>query len=277
MTRGEKKMKKFEFKQEVKCNCGCNRIAGIVIGESGIPGMWLIEMEDGVALAHENRIDAVESEVKEIAEEKVKIPKEIAEVLDLKAYASSPNAMWEILNKQAHKLFKTTWIFEKGNLIKLARAIEYGYEVEGPTIQKGDYVVFENEKVKWIAECCGVEDSKLQFDYAIEFNLGKYDYDNGGEVPIDMFDVRLATAKEVKELKRAASFIKNNRTFNLFMPFDIATDTNGAWVRVVEQLDVSGDVVVLYGNEEDGYLATSRPAAELNLQYLAEDRANPEG
>lgn len=61
------------------------------------------------------------------------------------------------------------------------------------------------------------------------------------------------------------------------MPFDIATDTNGAWVRVVEQLDVSGDVVVLYGNEEDGYLATSRPAAELNLQYLAEDRVNPEG
>lgn len=270
-------MKKFEFKQEVKCNCGCDRIVGIVLGETGVPGMWAVAEEKGLAFVNEKNLVAVEGEVKETAKEVVKIPKEIADVLDLKAYSSSPNAMWEILNKQSHKLFKTTWMFEKGNLIKLARAIEYGYEVEGPAIKKGDYVVFENKEVKWIAECCGVEDNKLQFDYAIEFKLGKYDYDNGGEVPIDMFDVRLATAEEVKELKRAASFIKNNRKFNLFMPFDIATDTNGSWVRVVEQLNVSGDVVVLYGNEEDGYLATSRPAAELNLQYLAEDRANPEG
>ena len=270
-------MKKLEFKQEVKCNCGCNRSVGIVLGETGVPGMWAVASEKGLTFVNENKLVAVESEVQQAAEEKVKIPKEIADVLDLKAYSSSPNAMWEILNKQSHKLFKTSWMFEKGNLIKLARAIEYGYEVEGPAIHKGDHVVFENKEVKWIAECCGMEDNKLQFDYAIEFKLGKYDYDNGGEVPINMFDVRLATEEEVKELKRAASFIKNNRKFNLFMPFDIATDTNGSWVRVVEQLDVSGDVVVLYGNEEDGYLATSRPAAELNLQYLAEDRANPEG
>lgn len=270
-------MKKFEFKQEVKCNCGCDRIVGIVLGETGVPGMWAVAEEKGLAFINEKNLVAAESEVKENAAEFVKLPKEIAEVLDLKGYSSSPNAMWEILGKQAHKLFKTTWLFEKGNLIKLARAIEEGYEVESPVIRKGDHVVFENEKVKWIAECCGVEDNKLQFDYAIEFKLGKYDYDNGGEVPMDMFDVRLATSEEVRELKRAASFVKNNRKFNLFMPFDMATDTNGAWVRVVEQLDVSGDVVVLYGNEEDGYLATSRPAAELNLQYLAEDRVNPEG
>lgn len=270
-------MKSFVFGQAVKCACGCNRILGSVIGKMKAPGIWVIEREDGIAVVNEKSIAAVEIVMKGTAEEKVKIPKEIADVLDLKAYSCSPNAMWEILSKQTHKLFKTNWMFEKGNLIKLARAIEYGYEVETPAIQKGDHVVFENKEVKWIAECCGVKDNKLQFDYAIEFKLGKYDYDNGGEVPISMFDVRLATEEEVKELKRAASFIKNNRKFNLFMPFDIATDTNGSWVRVVEQLDVSGDVVVLYGNEEDGYLATSRPAAELNLQYLAEDRANPEG
>lgn len=270
-------MKNFVFGQAVKCNCGCDRIAGAVIRESRIPGMWLIKTENGEALVNENNIDAVEIVTKGTAAELVKLPKEIAEVLDLKGYSSSPNAMWEILDKQAHKLFKTTWLFGKGNLIKLARAIEEGYEVESPVIQKGDHVVFENEKVKWIAECCGVEDNKLQFDYAIEFKLGKYDYDNGGEVPMDMFDVRLATSEEVKELKRAASFVKNNRKFNLFMPFDIATDKKGAWVRVVKQLNTTGEVIVLYGNEEDGYLATSRPAAELNLQYLAEDRANPEG
>ncbi|MGR5963175.1 hypothetical protein ACT7DN_30540 [Bacillus paranthracis] len=118
----------------------------------------------------------------------------------------------------------------------------------------------------------------MQFDYAIEFKLGKYDYDNGGEVPMDMFDVRLATSEEVKELKRLC-IIRKKITENsiFFMPFDIATDKKGAWVRVVKQLNTTGEVIVLYGNEEDGYLATSRPAAELNLQYLAEDRANPEG
>ncbi|MDA1758360.1 hypothetical protein PDK30_26030 [Bacillus cereus] len=201
-------MKKFEFMQEVKCNCGCNQTLGVVMGKSNRPGMWIVSNSGKFFIIDDNRNVVVGEAVKHTGEEKVKIPKEIADVLDLKAYSSSPNAMWEILNKQSHKLFKTSWMFEKGNLIKLARAIEYGYEVETPAIQKGDHVVFENEKVRWIAECCGMEDNKLQFDYAIEFKLGKYDYDNGGEVPLDMFDVRLATAEEVKELKRAASFIK---------------------------------------------------------------------
>lgn len=260
-------MKKFEFKQEVKCTCGCNRILGIVLAEIKESGMWAIAREEGIAIIHEKNIDAVK-------EPPVKIPKEIADILGLKQYSSAPNAMWEILNKQALELFKTSWLFEKGNLIKLARAIEYGYEAEAPVIRKNDYVVFENKDVKWIAKCSGVEGNEIEYAYAIEFKLGKYDHDDGGKVTMDLFDVRVATEDEVKELQRAAVFIKNNRKFNQFMPFDIAIDKSGHVVRVEKETDKDGDVVVFYGNEEDGYLAASRPAAELTLRYLAEDRVD---
>ncbi|MDA2113125.1 hypothetical protein PDN20_28315 [Bacillus cereus] len=262
-------MNKFEFKQEVKCTCGCNRL-GIVLGKTKAPGIWVVAMEEGVAFMHEKNIDVVK-------EPAVKIPKEIADILGLKQYSSAPNAMWEILNKQAHELFKTSWLFEKGNLIKLARAIEYGYEVEAPVIQKNDYFVIESKDVKWIAKCNGLEGNKIEFAYAIEFNLGKYDYDDGGKFSKDLMDVRIATEDEAKELRRAAAFIRNNRRFNQFMPFDIAIDKSGNVVRVEKETDKDGNVVVLYGNEEDGYLAASRPAAELTLRYLAEDRVDLKG
>ncbi|HGH7177564.1 TPA: hypothetical protein ACJMKJ_005208 [Bacillus wiedmannii] len=270
-------MKNFEFRQEVKCTCGCNRIVGIVLGKMKVPGMWAVAMDEGVVFVNEEKIAAVESEVKEPATAVVKIPKEIADILDLKEYSSVPNAMWEVLDKHAHKLFKTSWLFEKGNLIKLARAIEDGYEVEEPEIKTGNYVVFETNQTKWIAKCCGFKEKKLQFEYAIEFKLGKYDYDSGGEVPVDMFDIRIATEEEVKEFLRAAAFIKNNRKFNQFKPYDMATDMHGSLVRVEKEPDTNGDVIVFYGNEEDGYLAASRPAAELTLRYLAEDRVDLEG
>ncbi|KAA0784323.1 DUF1642 domain-containing protein [Bacillus sp. BB56-3] len=260
-------MKKFEFKQEVKCTCGCNRILGIVLAGIKESGMWAIAREEGVAFMHEKNMDVVK-------EPAVKIPKEIADILGLKQYSSAPNAMWEILNKQAHELFKTSWLFEKGNLIKLARAIEYGYEVEAPVIRKNDYVVFENKDVKWIAKCSGVEGNEIEYAYAIEFKLGKYDHDDGGKVTMDLFDVRVATEDEEKALRRAAAFIKNNRKFNQFMPFDIAVDKSGYVVRVEKETDKDGNVVVFYGNEEDGYLSASRPAAELTLRYLAEDRVD---
>ncbi|TSI19910.1 hypothetical protein FOT98_08950 [Bacillus sp. HY001] len=269
-------MAKFEFKQEVKCNCGCDRVLGIVLGKMKSPGMWAIAEENGIAFVNEKKMVGVDSEVKGPAAETVKIPKEIAAILDLKEYSSSPNGMWEVLDKHAHKLFETPWLFEKGNLIKLARAIEDGYEVEEPEIKKGDYVVFENKQVKWIAKCCGIKEKKLQFEYAIEFKLGKYDYDNGGEVPMYMFDVRIATEEEVKEFRRAAAFIKNNRKLNQFKPYDIATDKNGSLVRVEKESDANGEVIVFYGNEEDEYLAVSRPAAELTLRYIAEDRVDLE-
>lgn len=263
-------MNKFEFKQEVKCTCGCNRL-GIVLGKTKVLGIWAVAREEGVAFMHEKNIDVVK-------EPAVKIPKEIADILGLKQYSSAPNAMWEILNKQAHELFKTSWLFEKGNLIKLARAIEYGYEVEAPVIRKNDYVVFENKDVKWIAKCSGVEGNEIEYAYAIEFKLGKYDHDDGGgKVTMDLFDVRVATEDEAKALRRAATFIKNNRKFNQFMPFDIAIDKDGSVVRVEKETSGDGNVVVLYGNEEDGYLATSRPASELTLRYLAENRVDLEG
>ncbi|WP_312498181.1 hypothetical protein [Bacillus luti] len=270
-------MKNFEFRQEVKCTCGCNRIVGIVLGKMKAPGMWAVAMDEGVAFVNEEKIAAVENEVKEPATAVVKIPKEIADILDLKAYSSFPNAMWEVLDKHAHKLFKTPWLFEKGNLIKLARAIENGYEVEGPVIKKGDYIVFETPKVKWIAKCNGLEAGSLHFECAIEFKLGKYDHDDGGSVPMDMFAVRVATKEEVKEWRRAAAFIKNNRKLNQFKPYDMATDKNGLLVRVEKEPGANGEVIVFYGNEEDEYLAVSRPAAELTPRFLAEDRVDLEG
>ncbi|HDX9607363.1 TPA: hypothetical protein ROY11_004501 [Bacillus cereus] len=263
-------MKKFEFKQEVKCTCGCNRTLGIVLAEIKGSGMWAIAREEGIAIIHEKNIDVIQ-------EPAVKIPKEIADILGLKQYSSAPNAMWEILNKQAHELFKTSWLFEKGNLIKLARAIEYGYEVEAPVIRKNDYVVFENKDVKWIAKCSGVEGNEIEYAYAIEFKLGKYDHDDGGKVTMDLFDVRVATEDEAKELRRAAAFIKNNRKFNQFMPFDMAVDKLGYIVRVKKETDKDGNVVVFYGNEQDGYLATARPAEELTPCFFAEDRVDLEG
>lgn len=269
-------MEKFEFGQRVKCNCGCNSTNGIVLGKTRVPGMWAVVLKDGIVFANEDSLVVNESEVKEPATAVVKIPKEIAEILDLKEYSSAPNGMWEVLDKNAHKLFETPWLFEKGNLIKLARAIEDGYEVEEPEIKKGDYVVFENKMVKWIAKCCGIKEKKLQFEYAVEFKLGKYDYDNGGEVPIYMFDVRIATKEEAKELRRAAAFIKNNRKFNQFKPYDMATDKHGALVRVEKEPGANGEVIVFYGNEEDEYLAVSRPAAELTPRFLAEDRVDLE-
>ncbi|KAB2400716.1 MULTISPECIES: hypothetical protein [Bacillus cereus group] len=270
-------MKEFKFKQEVKCNCGCNRILGMILGKSAVSEMWVVANEEGAAFVNEKNIVAAESETKETAADLVKIPKEIADVLDLKAYSSSPNAMWEILDKQAHKLFKTSWLYEKGNLIKLARAIEEGYEIEGPVITKGEYFVYENPIVKWIAKCTKTVGSHVYFDYAIEFKLGRYDYDEAGSIPSDTFDVRVATKEEVKELQRAAVFIKNNRTFNLFKPYDVAIDKKGNAVRIEKGTDLDGNVVVFYGNEEDGYLATSRFASELTLRYLAEDRVDLEG
>ncbi|HDR6825807.1 TPA: hypothetical protein QCV86_002998 [Bacillus thuringiensis] len=269
-------MKEFKFKQEVKCNCGCNRILGIILGKAKVPEKWVVATEEGIAFVNGKNMVVVENEIKETATEPVKIPKEIANVLDLKAYSSSPNAMWEILDKQAHKLFETSWLFEKGNLIKLARAIEDGYEVEGPVINKGDYFVYENSMVKWIARCTKTVGFHVHFDYAIEFKLGRYDYDEDGSIPSDTFDVRIATKEEVKELQRTAAFIKNNRTFNLFKPYDVATDKKGNAVRVEKETDKDGNVVVFYGNEEDGYLATSRSASELTLRYLAEDRVDLE-
>ncbi|AKR38503.1 hypothetical protein P4K49_29665 [Bacillus cereus] len=270
-------MKEFKFKQEVKCNCGCNRILGIILGRSKASEMWAVAAEAGIAFVNGKNMVAVENETKETAIDPVKIPKEIADVLDLKAYSSTPNAMWEILNKHAHKLFKTSWLFEKGNLIKLARAIEDGYEVEGPVINKGDYFVYENSMVKWIARCTKTVGFHVHFDYAIEFKLGRYDYDEDGSIPSDTFDVRVATKEEVKELQRAAAFVKNNRRFNLFKPYDVATDKKGNVVRVEKETDNDGNVVVFYGNEEDEYLAVSRPASELTLRYLAEDRVDLEG
>ncbi|WP_242249330.1 hypothetical protein [Bacillus cereus group sp. BfR-BA-01328] len=270
-------MKEFKFKQEVKCNCGCNRILGIILGKSKASEMWAVAAEEGIAFVNGKNMVAVEDKTREVATDPVKIPKEIADVLDLKAYSCSPNAMWEILSKHTHKLFKTSWLFEKGNLIKLARAIEDGYEVEGPVINKGDYFVYENSMVKWIAKCTKTVGFHVHFDYAIEFKLGRYDYDEDGSIPSDTFDVRVATKEEAKELQRAAAFIKNDRTFNLFKPYDVAIDNQGNVVRIEKETDKDGNVVVFYGNEEDGYLATSRPASELTLRYLAEDRVDLEG
>lgn len=269
-------MTNFDFKQEVKCNCGCNRTLGIVIGKSNRPGMWIVSNSGKFLIIDDNRNVVVGEAVKHTVKEKVKIPKEIADILDLKAYASGPDAMLQLLEKNAHKLFKTDWAFRKGNLIKLAKAIEDGYEIESPAIKKGEYFVFETNQVKWIARCTKTVGFQVHFDYAIEFKLGRYDYDKDGSIPSDVFDIRIATKQEVAELRRAAAFVKNNRMFNLFTPHDIATDKNGCVVRVEKETDKEGNVVVFYGNEEDGYLAASRPAAELTLRYLAEDRVDLE-
>ncbi|MGG1147641.1 hypothetical protein [Bacillus wiedmannii] len=264
----------FEFKQEVKCNCGCNRTLGIVLGKSNRPGMWIVSNSGKFLIIDDNRNIVVGEAIKHTGEEKVKIPKEIADILDQKAYASGPDAMHQLLDKNAHKLFKTDWAYRKGNLIKLARAIEDGYEVEAPTFEKGDYVVFESADVKWIAKCNGVEEELICFEYAIEFKLGRYDCDKEGKMPKYFFNPRIATEAEVKEYQRAAAFVKNNRIFNLFMPYDIATDTEGQIVRVEKGTDKSGNVVVLYGNEEDGYLTVVKAAAELTLRYMVEDRVD---
>ncbi|MED1406939.1 hypothetical protein P4U07_30100 [Bacillus mycoides] len=201
-------MENFEFRKEVKCNCGCNRVLGIVLGKIKTPGMWAVAADNSIAFVNEKNMVSAEDKLRETTTETVKIPKEIADALDLKAYSSTPNAMWEILDKQAHNLFKTSWIFEKGNLIKLARAIEDGYEIEGPVIKKGEYFVFETDRVKWIARCTKTQGVQVHFDYAIEFKLGRYDYDKDGSIPSDVFDVRVATEDEVKELRRAAAFVK---------------------------------------------------------------------
>ncbi|MGG1340139.1 hypothetical protein ABE244_06075 [Bacillus toyonensis] len=267
-------MTNFEFKQEVKCNCGCNRTLGIVVGKSNRPGMWIVSNSGKFLIIDDNRNVVVGEAVKHTGKEKVKIPKEIADILDQKAYASGPDAMHQLLDKNAHKLFKTDWAYRKGNLIKLAMAIEDGYEVEAPTFKKDDYFVFESDDVKWIAKCSGMEGDLICFDYAIEFKLGRYDFDEDGKMPNYLFNPRVATEEESKELRRAAAFVKNNRIFNLFIPFDVATDTKGQIVRVEKGTDESGNVVVLYGNEEDGYLTVIKKATELTLRYMVEDRVD---
>ncbi|MEI2536842.1 hypothetical protein, partial [Acinetobacter baumannii] len=60
-------MKEFKFKQEVKCNCGCNRILGMILCKSKVSEMWVVANEEGVAFVNEKNIVAVESKQKEMA------------------------------------------------------------------------------------------------------------------------------------------------------------------------------------------------------------------
>lgn len=137
--------------------------------------------------------------------EKVKLPKAVVEILDkAKEISGEDKARLMAIVLQRNETYELAY----NNIIKLAAAIEFGYEEE----------------------------------------------------------------KEIDIEKRNRAFKKFNREIDEFRPYDIGITKEGKRVHVETGTDKQGEVTVLFGNEEDGYLLMTIKADDLMPRYFVEQR-----
>ncbi|CAM4359478.1 hypothetical protein BAMA_16205 [Bacillus manliponensis] len=183
--------------------------------------------------------------------EPVKVPKEVARVLDeVKGKTvDTAQCLSQCLN------YIETYAYAKENAIQLAMAIQYGYEpIFEVTV--GEWVLYEKEFVKVTA--AQPEHNRFQFNHINDWKA--------------IHDIeRHAIEKEIAVIVRQRAFEKFNRKINEFRPDDVAITKEQEWVHVVTGTNTSGEVEVLYGNEEE-YFAVKLAAADLFPRYFAEQR-----
>lgn len=200
--------------------------------------------------------------------EKIKLPNEVASIIKKTLQENPaderPYILYSVMEYLKDSLSAENWIKEKGNLIKVAQAVEFDFEEEEPEFAVGDWIHYENTVcLKRVAPIVEVQSDG--FKLILTGITGKEIEDF--QLHENMYKVRHATPDEIQEEKKKRFWSKLGRKVNEYRDGDIVKF--GRFSRYLEVTeDRKGSAVKCRGYNESDLGDTVKNFVVINLRLV---------